>query len=294
MITIITPTYNREHTLTKAYNSLKNQTNKDFVWLIVDDGSKDNTKDLVQKFQNENQINIQYYYKKNGGKHTALNYGIKKVKSDYILILDSDDELLPDAIELVSSKWQKYKSREDIACISFLKAYPNHEVIGKSYEEEEVISNHIDFRYNRDLLGDMCEVFRSSVLKKYPFPVFDKEKFLSEAIIWNSIALKYDTVYVNKIIYLADYLTDGLSKSFFKLVYRNPIGASENSNMFLIKEFKIKIRVKNAILYDCYCLLANKSIKEIINKSNSKFLSLLFLPLGYLFYIILKFSFKNK
>ncbi len=294
MLTILTPTYNRENTLKNAYLSLLDQTNKDFEWLIIDDGSKDNTKKLVKEFIKENKINITYHYKENGGKHTALNEGVKKARGTYILILDSDDTLTKNAVHLVLTSWQKYENNQKIAALSFLKVFPNNEVIGKKYHQKEVRSNHIDFRYNQNLLGDMCEVFKKDILKKYPFPTFNHERFLSEAIIWNKIALDYDTVYINKPIYIADYLQDGLSKSFFKLVYHNPLGAKANANMFLIKRFKLKIRLKNAILYDGYALTAKLKVKDFIKESNNKLLTILALPAGYLYKHFLAYQAKKK
>lgn len=293
MITILTPTYNRKNTIKQAYDSLLKQTSKNFEWMIVDDGSEDNTKELIDKFIKEDKIKITYFYKENGGKHTALNYGIQKIKSEYTMILDSDDYLLPNAIELIERKWKKYKNQENIACLSYIKVFPNNETIGKKYKEEEIISNHIDFRYNKNLLGDMCEIFKTSILKEYPFPVYNNERFLSEALIWNKIALKYDTVYVNKPVYVAEYLGEGLSNNFFKLVAKNPIGASENSNMFLLKNFNLKIRIKNSILYNGYCFMAKKKLKDIISNSNNKFLTILFMPAGFCFYILLKFKYAK-
>lgn len=288
MITILTPTYNRKNTLTKAYKSLLNQTNKNFEWIIVDDGSSDNTKEIVNKFIKEKNLKIIYKYKENGGKHTAVNEGVKIAKGKYILILDSDDTLLENAVELIYKYWKKYEKNEKIACLSFIKVFPNNKTIGKEYKEEEVVSNHIDFRYNRNLLGDMCEVFKTEILKKYPFPTFNGERFLSEAIIWNKIAIDYDTAYINKPIYMADYLDDGLSKNFLRLVYNNPNGARLNSNMFLNKRFKLKIRIKNAILYNGYSIIAKIKLSKIIKESNSRFLTILFFIPGILFTIYLK------
>ncbi len=292
MITILTPTYNRKYIIQKAYQSLLQQTDKDFEWLIIDDGSTDETETLIKSFIREKKIKIRYYYKDNGGKHTALNYGIKKIKSKYTLILDSDDELLPNCVELVHRKWLTYENDLQIACLSFLKIFPNQEVIGKKYTESEVRSNHIDFRYNKNLLGDMCEVFKTDVLKKYPFPIFPNERFLSEAIVWNQIALDFDTIYINEPIYMADYLEDGLSKSSLKMRYYSPWGAAENANMFLLKRFKLSIRVKNAILYDGFSLIAHISVRQIIKKSKNKWLTILFLPAGITFWILLKVKFK--
>ena len=109
MITILTPTYNREKTLKRAYESLLAQTNKDFEWIVVDDGSSDNTKSLIEGFINESKLDIRYIYKTNGGKHTALNVGTAEAKGELLLILDSDDYLSEDAIELSYAYWEKYK-----------------------------------------------------------------------------------------------------------------------------------------------------------------------------------------
>lgn len=293
MITILTPTYNRAYTLKNAYESLIRQTNKEFEWVIVDDGSIDNTKDLVNDFIKEGIIKIKYFQKKNGGKHTALNYGIKKINSKYVLILDSDDYLKDNCVELVLKTWEKYDKDKSIGCLSFLRVFPNDETIGKKYTENEIISNHIDFRFNKSLLGDMCEVFRSSVLKKYPFPVFEGEKFLSEAIVWNRIAFVYNTVYVNKPIYVTDYLEDGLSKNSLRVRYNSPNGASLNANMFLDPRFKLSIRLKNALLYDGFSIISGKKFVSIIKESNNKFLALLFFPLGIVFYMWLKIKFRE-
>lgn len=294
MITILTPTYNRAYTLEKAYKSLVNQTNKNFIWLIVDDGSTDDTKELVDKFIAEKLIKINYCYKENGGKHTAINYGVKKINTKYVLILDSDDYLKEDCVEIVLNKWDKYCNNKKIGCLSFLKVFTNDKPIGKKYKGNEIISNHIDFRYNKSLLGDMCETFRCDVLKKYPFPVIKNERFLSEAIVWNRIAYDYDTVYINIPVYVAEYLGDGLTTNSLKLRYNNPKGAVINANMFLNNRFKLAIRIKNAILYDGFSLISGKKIKSIIRTSNSKKLSILFLPLGYIFYILLSLKFKNN
>lgn len=283
MITILTPTYNRGYILHQAYQSLLLQKNKDFEWLIIDDGSTDNTKEVVREFVKENKITIRYYLKKNGGKHTAVNEGVKKAKGEYILILDSDDLLTKDATEKIKKYCKKYENNEKLACLSFLRVRPDKKTIGKVYEGTEIISNNIDFRYNKGIMGDMAEVYRTSILKKYPFPVFDNERFLSEAIVWNKIAFEYDTVYINEGIYICEYLEDGLSKSSLKVRYNNPVGALENAKLFMNYRFNLMIRLKNAILYDGFSLIAKRKVGYIVQESGHKFLSILFYPAGILF-----------
>ena len=287
LITVLTPTFNRAYILNKAYESLLNQKDKNFEWVVVDDGSKDNTETLIKKYIKENKIKINYIKKQNGGKHTAINEGVKKAKGKYLVILDSDDIFTPNAISLINKYSEKYKNNENICGFSFLKCYPDNKKIGREMDDDEIVSNHIEYRYNNNMYGDMAEVFITDILKKYPFPIFKNERFLSEALIWNRIALKYDTVYINEKLYIADYLNDGLSNNFFKLVYNNPLGAMENANMFLIKKFKLPIRIKNAILFNGYKLRAKKKYGKFNVNSNNKILTIIMFIPGLLFYLLL-------
>lgn len=290
-ITILTPTYNREYILSKAYNSLLNQTNNHFSWLIIDDGSTDNTFELVQKMIKENKIKIKYLKKENGGKHTALNYGISKINSDYLLILDSDDELSDNAIELMYKYIDKYDNDNKIAAISFLKGYDKDNAVEKKVFKNETISNNIDFRYNQGYLKDMAELYKTKILKKYPFPEYFEEKFISECIVWNKIALDYKTVYVNDIIYFCNYLNDGLSKNWLKQVINSPNGARDNALFFMNKKFKLLIRLKNCIEYGVFSFIAKK---KIIKESKMKIISFISYPFCFVIAYILKNKYKIK
>ena len=287
MITVLTPTYNRGYILEKAYESLVNQTTKDFEWLIIDDGSNDNTKEKVEEFIKENILDITYCYKQNGGKHTALNFGVKKSKGDYILILDSDDYLVNNAIEIIEGYIDKYKSVNGISGLSFLRKIKNPVYNAKTFSE--CIANPIDFKYNNNFLSDMCEVFKKDILLLYPFPVFENERFLSEAVVWNKIALKYDMVYIPTEIYCTEYLDDGLSKNWFNSVLKCPLGARINSLMFMNKRFKFSIRIKNCILFGIYSIIGKQ---KIIKDSNMKFLSVLFYIPCMIVALFLKIKYK--
>lgn len=289
MISVLTPTYNRGYIISKAYESLVNQTDLDFEWIVVDDGSSDDTESIIKKFINDNKIKIKYIKKENGGKHSAINLGVKKAKGEYVLILDSDDIFLPNAISDVKKYWKEYKNNDNVGVLSFLRVFPNNKKIGTPMKEDIVISDNIEYRYNKNVKGDMSESYRKEILLNNPFPIYENERFLSEAIIWNKIALDYKTVFINKAICMCDYLTDGLSKNFLKLVYNNPLGALNNANMFLIKKFKLKIRLKNAILYTGYNIAASKKYnKKIDIKCNDLFLTIILYPLGMLFYHYLR------
>ena len=270
MITVLTPTYNRAKYLNKAYESLVIQTNKNFEWIIVDDGSTDDTKKYVSKIQKENKIKIKYFYKENGGKHTALNLGTKEAKGELILVLDSDDYLTNNAIELCNKYWKKYKNNKKICGMVFMHKISNPKYKYKKFDE--CVSNTIDFKYNDGHLSDMCDVIRRDILLKYPYPVYENEKFLSEVIVVGNIAKKYDTAYIPIEICCTEYLDDGLSNNWLKLVVNNPKGARANSLMFMSnKNFKLRIRIKNCLTFGVYSIIAKE---RIIKDSKMKVMSI--------------------
>ena len=180
-VTIITPTYNRAKNLYKLYNSLIKQTNKEFIWLVIDDGSTDYTEKVMNEFINKKELVIEYYKKQNGGKHTALNWGLKYIKTDLVLIVDSDDYLTDDAIKSINCIHEKYKNRFDICGYSFLRMFPNKQINGRVTEKNEIIDDYINVRIKgKDMNSDKAEVWKTKCLKEYQFPEFENEKFLGE------------------------------------------------------------------------------------------------------------------
>ena len=283
-LTILTPTYNRAYILSNCYESLKFQTCKDFIWLIIDDGSIDNTKELADQWIAENKISIQYFYKKNGGKHTAINFGMLYVNTDLSMIVDSDDILTSDAVESIRDYWEKYKRNTKLCGLSFLRGYNENTQIGDKYHMDEFICNHIKC-INENLKGDKSEVFLTKILKQYPFPEIEGEKFLGEDVIWKRIGYNHDMVYINKIIYITEYLEGGLTKSGRALRIKCPIGGMINAKEGLSGKYHLKERIKNILLYTCYGFFAKKSLKIMFIDSGHPILLLFGLPFGYGLYL---------
>ncbi len=284
LLTVLTPSYNRAHTLNECYISLSNQTDNDFEWLIVDDGSVDNTRALVEEFQANANFPIRYIYKNNGGKHTALNIGISNIDTELTIIVDSDDILTRDAVKAIKNIWSSYRKMTKICGISFLRGYDEVNPIGDKYPKDLFISNHIECRSNMAIGGDKSEVFLTRVLKEFPFPEIDGEIFMGEGIVWNRMAHKYEMVYVNKIIYITEYLEGGLTKLGRALRIKCPIGGMINAKEGLSNRYKLKVRVKNILLYICYGFFAKKSFKDMCISSEHPKVTLLTLPFGYILY----------
>ena len=240
---------------------------------------------VVSSFREEKSIDIEYLYKPNGGKHTALNLGISKTSDELILILDSDDVLTENAIKVVLNYHQKYRDSNIQLCgYSFLKATMDGKVIGDMHANSEEIDDFINMRINKKITGDKCEVFYTSILKDYPFPVFDNEKFLGESVVWIPMALKYKMVFINEPIYQCEYLEEGLTKSGRKLRISCPKGGMCYAKLNLLKEFKLLHRIKYGILYNTYSYFAKETILDIVHLKEHMPLLLLTRPFGYLVY----------
>ncbi len=291
LITILTPTYNREVELQKLYESLKNQTVKDFFWFVVDDGSTDNTEKYIDEILRENKLEIEYIKKQNGGKHTALNEGISRVKTELTFIVDSDDFLPCTAIETIMRYHEKYRDLHGLCGYSFLRVYPDGSVNEAFYSENEKIDTYVNARINAGIGGDKAEVFFTDILKKYPFPVFEKEHFLPEDLVWVKMSGPYKMVHINECVYISDYLEGGLTKSGRKLKLKSPIGMTARSVVYLEDNtVNFKTKCKMSLLYQIYANQCGKNqAVKVKNWKGKIMLSLFFIP-G----IVCSWIWKNK
>lgn len=272
MISVITPTYNRQQKLIELYQSLENQTNKNFEWVVVDDGSTDGTEEYIKNLNPS--FNIRFYQKENGGKHTALNYGISRINSELTFIVDSDDRLTNDAIETIYHYHCKYSNNDKLCGYSFLRCYPDGRTNGKSFSADERIGSYIDIRINSDdTHSDKAEVFLTKCLKEFPFPEYPGERFLGEDLIWLRMGRKYNMVYINKGIYIGEYLEGGLTKTRRKNNIESPLGCMERANEFMDPALKIRYRIKAVLQYVIYGKFARKSASYILGNTNNKLLT---------------------
>lgn len=224
LITVFTPTYNRGYTLENLFNSLLVQTNKNFEWLIVDDGSTDNTEDLVNRFKDVSSFKIRYIKKKNGGKHTAINCGVNLAEGFLFFIVDSDDQLTKDAIEKLYKWEQSLEKKKDFAGISGNKGDVLGNLLGSTFKGNYIDATNIERREN-NILGDKAEAYYTSVLKKFPFPEIEGENFMTEAIVWDKIAASgLEIRWFNDIIYIVEQREDGLIAQGNSRYANNPKG----------------------------------------------------------------------
>ena len=286
-ITVLTPAYNRGNLLEKLYKSLCAQKSKNFEWLIVDDGSTDDTSERVKQMKQTADFSISYYKKENGGKHTALNYAYQFIKTPLTFIVDSDDSLTGDAISCVDAIYKKYKKENDLCGFSFLRGKPDGGYLSTSgVPQDGMKESYVDCRINRSIGGDMAEVWYTHCLKEYPFPEFQGEKFLGEDIVWVRMSEKYKMRFFNRVIYISDYLEDGLTNNRRKHNIKSPNGCVARAEAFLDSNACMKIKIKSMLQYQIYGKFAKKSRKKLYKATSNKALYIVcIIPATFIYFM---------
>lgn len=281
LLTIFTPTYNRGYTLNKLYNSLINQTNKSFTWLIVDDGSTDNTKELVNKWIQEDKIKIEYIKQENQGKHIAHNTGVDNCKTELFFCVDSDDYLLKNAVEDILKCRDKIREN-DVSGIVSLRITKSGQAVGTEMPYGIEYSSLSDLYEKYRFKGDTALVFKTNILKKYKFPKIDGERFVGEEYIYCQIDEKHKLYICPYKYYVCEYLEDGYTNNIFKLIANNPIGYMELKKMKFKVSKKFTVKYKAAALYIVGSWLSGN--KNLIKDFPNKIMLILAFPLAVIVY----------
>jgi len=248
LLTVFTPAYNRAYVLPQLYQSLCRQTCRDFEWLVVDDGSTDGTADIVRGYIAERQIDIRLIVQPNGGKHRAINRGVKDAKGELFFIVDSDDFLTDDAVEWIAGSAPQVLESVGFCGLSGIRVSPDGEKIGGGNNFGTIDSNALDIRFREHVTGDLAEVFKTEVLRRFPFPEFDGEKFCPEAMVWNRIARRYKMRYCHRGIYVCKYLPDGLTAKITQIRRKSPVASmTYYSELFHTSGIPASQRVKAAM-----------------------------------------------
>ena len=257
MVTVFTPTYNRAHLLPKLYRSLQTQTCKDFEWLIIDDGSTDNTESIVRGWlDSESSFPIRYYKVPNGGKMRAINMGASIAKGKFFCGIDSDDWFYNDAIRTIIDAFESIKIEKDIAGVSFSKSYND----GTRLDPIGKISDYIDCKnYERDIYGmcgDMIQVYYIGIMKRYSIPIWKDEKFTPESVFIDQMAIDgYKMRYYTKVLYAGDYLEGGLTVNSWRLLKDNPMGYAMMYNVQMQFHKGIRRKLLDIIQFvSCCCI----------------------------------------
>ncbi|MGC8691198.1 MAG: glycosyltransferase family 2 protein [Caldisericum sp.] len=283
--TVITPTFNRGGLLRRIYEALNAQTFNDFEWIIIDDGSTDDTKKIVEEFKQGN-ILVKYLFQTNKGKHMAINRGVERAKGFLIVIIDSDDYLLPEALSSIRETWLGIpeSERQNFAGVAGLCVFQDGSVVGSAFPRDILDSNPVEIRTLFNVKGDKFEVFRNDILKFYKFPE-EVGSFVTEALVWNRIAKAYKVRYVNKVWKVVEYRKDGLSNKSVLIRARNPNAACLYYKEFLeIRDLYVPLSHKfRAMVNYCRFSFHRKMIR--FYSSFSKLQFIIAIPLGFAMYL---------
>ena len=286
ILTVFTPAYNRAHTLPRTYESLCQQNCKDFVWLIVDDGSSDNTAELVRQWQSrDNGFEIRYVYKENGGMHTAHNTAYENIETELNVCIDSDDKLAPGAVEKILQKWDEVKHRGYAGIIGLDSDFTGN-VIGKGFPEGLTETTVIGY-YAAGGSGDKKLVYRTDIINQYPaYPVFEGEKYVALSYKYRLIDQTYKMAVLDEILCNVEYQPDGSSGTMWKQYLKNPKGFAFWRKVCMQYPTSKKRMVVDCVHYVSSSLIAGN--RHFIAESPQKALTLLCLVPGWLLSILAK------
>lgn len=290
-LTIFTPVYNRAHTIGRTYDSLCRQTCKDFEWLVIDDGSTDNTRQLVERWISDNKISIRYIYQENQGMHGAHNTAYKNLHTELNTCIDSDDWMPDDAVEKIVSFWKKYGS-VSVAGIIGLDATEDGNVIGErfpDYLKETTLRG-----YYEDLkgTGDKKLVYRTSVICSVPeYPLFEGEKYVGLLYKYNLVDEQYPLLVSNNVYVIVDYQDDGSSRGMWRQYWNNPRGFAFLRKFDMKQTRSWKRKIIDNIHYVSHSIRSGNM--NFIKESPMKWLTCLAIIPGAILYFVNFYKFKS-
>jgi glycosyltransferase involved in cell wall biosynthesis len=284
-ITVFTPTYNRAYCLNQLYESLVNQTNQDFIWLVIDDGSTDNTSAVVQKWIDESKISIQYHEQANIGMVGAHNTAHYMMETELCVCMDSDDYMPDNAIERILALWSQYGYPESAGLVG-LDSFSDNKIVGTKLPEnvKECKFSELFVKYN--VSGDKKFIHNRKVFNNYlPYPFFDGEKFPITSYLYLFIEQKHKILLFNEVFCIVEYMPDGLSMNLFNQYKESPKSFAHYRKAKMQFALNHKERFKNAIHYISSSLMAKNY--NFIKESPFKLTILLALPFGICLYFYL-------
>ena len=286
LLTVFTPAYNRAHTLPRTYESLRTQDCKDFIWLIIDDGSSDNTKELVKSWQSkENGFDIQYIYKENGGMHTAHNTAYENIHTELNVCIDSDDRMAPGAVGKIKSTWKIIRDKGYAGIIALDSDFVGN-IIGTGFPEG-MCETTLGGYHAAGGVGDKKLIYRTDVINSVPpYPVFPEEKYVGLIYTYTLIDQKYKLYVLNDVVCEVEYQADGSTGTMWKQYLNNPKGFA-----FLRKTAMQYPISQKRLIQDCIHYCSSSQIaknKRYIQESPRKILTVLCTPAGWILTLLVR------
>lgn len=292
-ITVFTPTYNRAFCLGNLYQSLLNQTNKNFCWLIIDDGSIDNTLANVNLWKTENKIEIEYIYKENGGMHTAHNTAYDFIKTELNVCIDSDDMMTNDGIEKILNFWESNKVHNcggiyaldiDVKGNVIGEKFPDDLLSFKGWGCKEIFYGDFNAKSVK-IKGDKKFIAVTKILNQYPkIPVFKGEKYYSLYYKQHFIERDYIILILNEPVCIVNYLPEGSSANMYSQYLNNPNGFKHLRLLMISMAPTFELKFTQAVHYINSCLILRQF--NFWKSTNNKLLITISIPFGICLYLL--------
>ncbi len=290
-LTVFTTTFNRAFCLNQLYQSLLSQTNNDFLWLLIDDGSTDTTKDLIASWIAENKIEIQYIYKKNEGMHSGHNTAYATITTELTICIDSDDYMPNDAVDLILTKWNQTKD-SNVAGLIGLDAFKDGRIVGDKIPTTITTSTLNDLYQKHKITGDKKVVIRTSVVKEFPaYPIYPNEKLVPLGVLYLMIDQKYQWICTNDVYCIVEYLPDGSSNTIVKQYKESPKGFGYSRLIEMEYSQRFRYTFTRAIHYISSCLFQGKS--NFFKRNPKKAITFLAIPFGIAFHVYLLYKIRK-
>lgn len=285
--TVFIPTYNRAHTIGRALQSVAEQTFRDLEVVIIDDGSQDNTRDLIRQWQEKAWFPIQYYWQENQGKHVAHNNALQYARGFFFVLLDSDDMLHPRALERLKYHWDTIpdEQKHAFAGVEGLCVDSRGNVSRDKYPVDVMDSNYLEIAKKYNVMGDKKNAIRTQILRQFPYPQFEGERHMRDDLIWKRISMHYKFRYINEPIQIIEYQPDGLSADVFSMRMRNPRGfrfyylEEINTYSSLTRKY---LRFKYHAKFVRHSLHCGVSFLQQYREVDSKLLWMISIPRGFI------------
>lgn len=293
ILTVFTPTYNRAYILPQCYEAMCRQTSKDFVWLVVDDGSTDNTRELVESWMaQDNGFELRYVYQENQGMHGAHNLAYASMDTELNTCIDSDDYMPDDAVEKILRFWENAEKDDTISGILALDMNKDGTILGSRFPDELRCATSYDVYYKHGVTGDKKFILRSDLTRDNPYPIFPGEKYVNLATKYSLLDKDYRLLLMNEPVCIVEYLPDGSSMNMIRQYFRNPHGFAYSRKLCMQLPFaSFRFRFVQAAHYVSSCLILRD--RNWLRESPRKALTLFAAPAGALWYVYLRLKLKK-
>lgn len=289
-ITVFTPTYNRGHILERAYKSLLNQTCKNFEWVVVDDGSTDNTRVLIDNWKKEADFTIVYIYQENKGRFAAFNNGKQYFNGELMAPLDSDDIFKDNCVQRLVETWESLgKKKKTTSGILAYMETPSGEILGTEFPKSIEYAELYLLPDKYKVKGDKLQVVRSDLIKRFEYKVYEGEKFGGDNILYFKINEIFPEYLLKEKLAIREYLPDSITNNLLKYHLQSKRGMRDHYYDCLVHEHYNYLRIiKHVIGYIAYSKLINVNTIEIVKQSPKKALTFIMFPAGYVYFVRLE------